>query len=355
MSSSCELQGHIVGTWTYQNGSSYRVVLDGDNFVFEERHGDGRDVRGILLQEDAWLVGRLIYRDTSEVSGTVMLQFADGLDTLTSFFQPRGTSGWVQAVATRSGKAQARILDGKGQRPLPTSLMQSQRSFLTQGPLSVTGYPEVSREEFGWSPILCDCVLQSLKARVAYLEETMSSHHSEATVRGSNYRCLPERGDWRDMSLRVQPVKAKTLARTIWSEADACQELSFPTLGKVQAEPAPPDKGQRRISKKDQAVQCVEEKPPVAPASPVAPSVLAPPAPSAPAAAPVEPPEKSCHCGSKTRRNVHLQAVLERQNRRCLVLAEDVAVLSEELGKIRSQPFTATGLLVSSSVGGDGK
>ena len=35
---------------------SYRVVLEGDNFVFEERHGDGRDVRGILLQEDAWLV-----------------------------------------------------------------------------------------------------------------------------------------------------------------------------------------------------------------------------------------------------------------------------------------------------------
>ena len=35
---------------------SYRVVLDGDNLVFEERHGDGRDVRGILLQEDAWLV-----------------------------------------------------------------------------------------------------------------------------------------------------------------------------------------------------------------------------------------------------------------------------------------------------------
>ena len=50
-----------------------------------------------------------------------------------------------------------------------------------------------------------------------------------------------------------------------------------------------------------------QEKPPVAPASPVAPSVLAPPA---PAAAPVEPPEKSCHCGSKTRRNVRYLAHL---------------------------------------------
>ena len=74
-------------------------------------------------------------------------------------------------------------------------------NFNLIGPLSVTGYPEVSREdwttgimvphcsnpshernlqpstmespwylqvmkEFGWSPILCDCVLQSLKARV---------------------------------------------------------------------------------------------------------------------------------------------------------------------------------------------
>ena len=53
-----------------------------------------------------------------------------------------------------------------------------------------------------------------------------------------------------------------------------------------------------------------QEKPPVAPASPAAPPVLAPPAPSAPAAAPVEPPEKSCHCGSKTRRNVRYLAHL---------------------------------------------
>ena len=27
------------------------------------------------------------------------------LDTLVSFFQPRGSAGWVQAMATRAGKA----------------------------------------------------------------------------------------------------------------------------------------------------------------------------------------------------------------------------------------------------------
>eukprot|EP00438_Fugacium_kawagutii_P004891 Skav229204 [mRNA] locus=scaffold2439:46560:63104:+ [translate_table: standard] len=62
--------------------------------------------------------GRLFFRDTGEVSGTLMLQFADGLDTLTSFFQPRGATGWVQAVATRSGKPHNLVLrEGSGDVP----------------------------------------------------------------------------------------------------------------------------------------------------------------------------------------------------------------------------------------------
>lgn len=166
----------------------------------------------MLLQEDAWLVGRLIYRDTGEVSGTVMLQFADGLDTLVSFFQPHGSSGWVQAMATRAGKAQ--ILHRQGPRPLPKSLVQGSLSGI------YSSYPEPSQEDLGWSPILRDCVLHSLKARVAYLEEAISSQRSEAAVTLRGCRCA-ERGGWYDTSVSAQSLKAKTLARTIWSQVDA--------------------------------------------------------------------------------------------------------------------------------------
>eukprot|EP00434_Breviolum_minutum_P024267 symbB.v1.2.021427.t2/scaffold1844.1/size99053/7 len=338
-----ELQGHAIGTWNYQNGSCYRVVVDGDDgdhgnhLVFEERHADGREVRGMLLQEDAWLVGRLIYRDTGEVSGTVMLQFADGLDTLVSFFQPHGSSGWVQAMATRAGKAQ--ILHRKGPRPLPKSLVQGSLSGI------YSSYPEPSQEDLGWSPILRDCVLHSLKARVAYLEEAISSQRSEAAVTLRGCQCA-ERGGWYDTSVSAQSLKAKTLARTIWSQVDVKQA-------------APPEKGvggKSRTCKRDQAVQCMEEQlPPSAPSSPISPSPvpgLPGPAPAEPTEMLVESPDGACQCSVPTQRNVHLQAVLERQNRRCVVLAEDVAVLAEELGKIRSQPLAATGLWVSSSMGG---
>ena len=59
-------KGPCLNLWAFQG--SYRVVLDGDSLVFEERHGDGRDVRGILLQEDAWLVAPQLQRRIARVS-----------------------------------------------------------------------------------------------------------------------------------------------------------------------------------------------------------------------------------------------------------------------------------------------
>ena len=340
-----EFQGLVVGTWTFQNGRSYSIGLaDEGHLTFQERHHDGREVRGMLLPEDRWLIGRLIYRDTGDLYGTIMLQLADGVDTLVSYFQPTGASGWAHAVAVRSGK------------PLK-SLMQNHQ-FSRPNELEVG--------EVGWSPVLQDCLLHSWKARVAYLEETISS--SESTAPADTRSQSPDgtglgQGVELYEATERQRQSSARLVRRIWSSVDD----QSPT----------PKRGPRRILRKDQGVQCQEpldQEPSIKrePSATREPSIkreafvtrepsLQEPSPQNAEKAThateesevpevvdvIEEARLPCNCASKSRRNLHLQTILERQNRRCQALAEDVASLADELSKIQSQPLSATGLWVS--------
>ncbi|CAJ1432742.1 unnamed protein product [Effrenium voratum] len=296
----------VAGTWSYQTGSSYRLSLE-DHVVFEEQHADGREVRGVLLPEDVWLVGRLI--SDGDVWGTLMLRPADGFETLASFFQPLGTSGWVRALATRSGKAErvrslVRPEHSLWECDRMPALAKSGAS--NEGLLEYEDRLDLTQE----SPLLRDCVLHSLRARVAYLEQAM---HDEGERSVSRLGLGSERGK----------PKVRSLARSAGDDREAGQVVTG------QEPVRRPGRGRR---KQDQAVQAALEEA----ASPNHGGVSsAPTSPTSP--------------GAPLKCSAHLRAILERQQRRCLFLADDVAMLAEDFGKLQSKPLAATGMWVSSA------
>ncbi|CAE7245411.1 FKBP65 [Symbiodinium sp. CCMP2456] len=331
-----------LGVWSSQPGSCYQVWLDDmHQMIYEERQNDGKEVRGMLLIDDIWMVGRLLFRNTGDVFGTLRLRYIEESDCLVSYFQRAGSDEWVQAVSSRClAKADAPLNELKTVSNR-TSRARSSPHMLElpkDGDLPWNGEDSMLQvyQHDGLSPLLRDCVLHSLKARIKYLENAMmhdkeSPRPLEIGWRASPAQMVPASGNEAQEARPRQKLgqRQRRFARTVWHEiedadVDAAQQKRPKSIDTGAGAGAV-----ARSETKDQGVQCdaqaqVETQEPQIPDE-----------------------TSQWKEEASPKRNAHLQAVLERQQRRCLVLAEDVALLTEELLELQAKPLTATSLWVS--------
>lgn len=331
-----------LGVWSSQPGSCYQVWLDDmHQMIYEERQNDGKEVRGMLLIDDIWMVGRLLFRNTGDVFGTLRLRYIEESDCLVSYFQPAGSDKWVHAVSNRClAKAEAPLNELKTVSNR-TSRARSSPHMLElpkDGDLPWNGEDSVLQvyQHDGLSPLLRDCVLHSLKARIKYLENAMMHDKAESPRpfeigwRASPAQVMvPASGNEAQEARPRQKLgqRQRRFARTVWHEiedadVDAAQQKRPKSIVAGAGAVA-------RSETKDQGVQCdaqgqVETQEPQIPDE-----------------------TSQWKEEASPKRSAHLQAVLERQQRRCLVLAEDVALLTEELLELQAKPLTATSLWVS--------
>mmetsp|Transcript_70655 Transcript_70655/g.165688 ORF Transcript_70655/g.165688 Transcript_70655/m.165688 type:complete len:332 (-) Transcript_70655:96-1091(-) len=322
-----------LGVWSYQPGRCYQVWIDGmHRVIYEERQPDGREVRGALRFEEPWLVGRLTFTDTHDVLGTVRLCHAEESDSLISYFQPHGSSGWAQAVASRCiAKEEAPVQEeGLGMR----SETEATETLAVLSKAGCQPSTDLTQDD-GLSPILRDCVLHSLQARINYLEKNFSQPVDEEPTRvlerswrrGSEHMASALGRE--KFELRVRQ-KQRRFARTVWQEqeAQARPKVLHADASLENGTKLPPGgTTATRAETKEQGVQCDVEASSPSHAGSVAPDVI-----------------QETGTWENPKRAAQLQAVLERQRRRCVVLAEDVALLSEELLKLQAKPLVAASL-----------